>query len=219
MRPGEVSAANGGVLFLDELGQFDPAVLDSLREPLEEGVVRITRARAAVEYPARFLLVGALNPCPCGRAGEPGACRCTPSERHRYTKRLSGPLLDRFDLRIAVSRPAVTELLGEGESTSTATAAAMVAEVRALAAARGPYLNGQIPAGALDDLAPLTEAGRAVLARELEVGRLSGRGLHRVRRVARTLADLDGSAVVDHPHVSLALALRTDVVHQLELTA
>jgi magnesium chelatase family protein len=218
MRPGEVSAASGGVLFLDELGQFDPAVLDSLREPLEEGVVRITRARASVEYPARFLLIGALNPCSCGRAGEPGACRCNAGERQRYTKRLSGPLLDRFDLRLTVSRPAVAELLGEGACTTTAQAVAVVARIRSAAAARGPWLNGAIPASQLDALAPLTEGGRALLKRELEVGGLTGRGLHRVRRVARSVADAEGADVLDHRHVSLALLMRVDIVRQLELT-
>ncbi len=112
LRPGEVSMASGGVLFLDELGEFQPAVLDALRQPLEEGVVRVSRARFTVSFPARFLLVAAMNPCPCGQGGRPGSCHCSDSGRLRYRRRLSGPLLDRFDLRVDVSRPDVTDLLG-----------------------------------------------------------------------------------------------------------
>src|SRR5438067_9964024 len=110
MRPGEVSLSHAGCLFMDEMGEFPAAVLDSLRQPLEEGVVRVCRARATVSFPARFLLVGATNPCPCGR-GESGGCRCTVVSRARYTRRFSGPLLDRFDLRVVVSKPDVDDLL------------------------------------------------------------------------------------------------------------
>ena len=112
MRPGEVSLAHGGVLFLDELAEFSPTVLDALRQPLEEGVIRISRARFSAKLPARVLLVAAMNPCPCGEAGRPGACRCPDGVLARYHRRLSGPLLDRFDLRVDVSRPQVEQLLG-----------------------------------------------------------------------------------------------------------
>ncbi|MDP9420187.1 MAG: YifB family Mg chelatase-like AAA ATPase, partial [Actinomycetota bacterium] len=111
MRPGEISLATRGVLFMDELAEFARHVLDALRQPLEEGVVRVCRARASVVYPARFLLVGAMNPCPCGEGGPPGSCRCSPAARSRYTARVSGPLLDRFDLRIEVARPEPAALL------------------------------------------------------------------------------------------------------------
>src|SRR5690606_22797567 len=111
MQPGEVSLAHRGVLFLDELGQFEPVVLDNLRQPLEEGVIRVARAAAKVSFPARLLLVGAMNPCPCGEGAVPGGCRCTPSARARYARRLSGPLVDRFELRVEVGRPDVAELL------------------------------------------------------------------------------------------------------------
>ncbi|MGH9092372.1 MAG: YifB family Mg chelatase-like AAA ATPase, partial [Acidimicrobiales bacterium] len=111
MRPGEISLAHRGVLFLDEMGEFPAAVLDALRQPLEDGVVRVCRARGTVELPARFLLVGAMNPCPCGTGGPMGTCRCTPAARARYARRLSGPLLDRFDLVVPLARPGTEELL------------------------------------------------------------------------------------------------------------
>jgi magnesium chelatase family protein len=211
MRPGEVSLANGGVLFLDELGEFQPAVLDGLRQPLEEGVVRVNRARAAVEFPARFQLVGAMNPCPCGAAGKPGACQCGDGLRLKYLRRVSGPLLDRFDLRIEVARPDVDELLGAPLGEPSAIVAGRVADARAIARARGYELNAEIPGQALDDVAPITKAARLLLRRELETDRLSGRGLHRVRRVARTLADLhDEHGDIDEQWVSTALNLRID---------
>src|SRR5205085_4136188 len=113
LRPGEISCATGGVLFLDELGEFATSVLESLRQPLEEGVILVTRAAASVTFPARFLLVAAMNPCPCGAGGEPGRCRCSDAARARYERRLSGPLLDRFDLRLAVHRPDPAELVSD----------------------------------------------------------------------------------------------------------
>lgn len=212
MRPGEVSLAHRGVLFLDELGEFSAAVLDALRQPLEEGVVRITRARSSVEFPARFQLVAAMNPCSCGRGGPPGSCACSDTARWRYLRRVSGPLLDRFDLRIGVERPSVAELLDGAPTESTADAAKVVAQARAHAEERGIGLNARIPIDRLDELAPLSRAALAVLRRELEAGRLSGRGLHRVRRLARTIADLDGApTVIEDTHVHTALSLRIDV--------
>ncbi len=112
MRPGELSLATHGVLFLDELAEFIAPVIDGLRQPLEEGVVRVSRARASVTFPAKVLLVAAMNPCPCGEGGPPGACPCNEAVRHRYVRRVSGPLVDRFDLRVPVMRPSVDDLLG-----------------------------------------------------------------------------------------------------------
>jgi magnesium chelatase family protein len=208
LRPGEVSRASRGVLFLDELGEFAPSVLDALRQPLEEGVIRITRAMASATFPARFLLVGAMNPCPCGGAA-PEGCTCSDAERSRYRRRLSGPLVDRFDLRVDVDRPSPDELLRGESGESTAVVAARVREARARAAARGVTANARIPRGRLDELCPVTPECEGVLEGALIAGRLSARGLDRIRRVARTLADLDG---LDGPaaptHVRLALALR-----------
>ncbi len=209
MRPGEISLAHNGVLFLDEMGEFAATVLEALRQPLEEGVVRVCRARASVTFPARFLLVGAMNPCPCGEGSMPGACRCTEAARARYARRISGPILDRFDLRVPLSRPDVSELLGGPPGEDSATVAARVAEARARAVFRGVRANAELPAHRLDETAPLSAGAEALLERRLRMGALSARGLHRVRRVARTLADLDGvPGALGSGHVAAALELR-----------
>jgi magnesium chelatase family protein len=211
MRPGEVSLAHSGVLLLDEMGEFQTVALDALRQPLEEGVVRLCRARATVSFPARFLLVGATNPCPCGRADPQGMCRCTELSRARYARRFSGPLLDRFDLRVVVSRPDVDDLLRGLGGEATAAVAERVAEARRRASERGVRCNAELPAVRLDEVAPLTAAGSALLEHKLRSNGLSARGLHRVRRVARTLADLAGAGtVVGEDHVCLALGLRAE---------
>jgi magnesium chelatase family protein len=210
LRPGEISLAHQGVLFLDEMAEFPAAVLDALRQPLEEGVVRVARARASVTFPARFLLVGAMNPCPCGEGSVPGRCRCSPSARDRYARRLSGPLLDRFDLRVAVERPGVRSLLGGEPGEETAAVARRVAQARAVAAERGTPCNGQLPGSRLDEVAPLSAGASRLLERRLRAGALSARGLDRVRRVARTLADLDGAfGRLEEQHVGAALELRS----------
>jgi magnesium chelatase family protein len=216
MRPGEISCANYGVLFLDELAEFPAAVLDTLRQPLEEGAIRVCRARASVTFPARFLLVAAMNPCPCGEGMTPGQCRCPDGARFRYSSRISGPLLDRFDLRVTVERPEVSQLLPRAPESalseeSTATVAARVAHVRHLAARRGVRCNAELPASTLDDVAPLTDGARALLEVRLREGRLSARGLHRVRRVARTLADLgERAGPIGEQDLCAALILRSD---------
>jgi len=209
MRPGEISLASEGVLFLDELGEFAPSVLDALRQPIEEGCVHVSRARTTLTFPARFLLVAAANPCPCG-AGAPGVCVCDDAARAKYVRRFSGPLLDRFDLRVSVGLPRVDDLVAGEKGESSADVAARVVRAREIAVARNGEVNSKIAVDDLDDVAPLAPAARALLRRELELGRLSGRGLHRVRRVARTIADLDGAArVVGEQHVATALQLRT----------
>ena len=209
MRPGEIGLAHGGALFLDELGEFPAAVLDALRQPLEEGIVRVSRSRGSITYPARFLLVAAMNPCPCGDAGVPGSCRCSPAARARYARRLSGPLLDRFDLAVRVERPSAAELVAPRPGEATAAVASRVGEARARAEARGVPVNAALAARDLDRTAPVDGPARALLERHLRTGRLSARGLHRVRRLARTLADLDGEAgTLTVPHLAEALFLR-----------
>jgi magnesium chelatase family protein len=212
MRPGEISLSHGGVLFLDELAEFPANVLDALRQPLEEGVVRVCRARASVAFPARFLLVGATNPCPCGAGGPEGSCRCPPGARARYNRRLSGPLLDRFDLRVVVTRPDAAAVLGGPPGEASAAVAARVAAAREVARARGVRCNAELPAAGLDELAPLSAAASAILEHRLRAGLLSARGLHRIRRVARTIADLGGAPpTVGEEHVCLALSLRAEL--------
>jgi magnesium chelatase family protein len=213
MRPGEISAATNGVLFLDEMAEFAPHVLDALRQPLEEGVVRVARAAATVTFPARFLLVAATNPCPCGGdGGRPGGCRCTDGARLRYQRRLSGPLLDRFDLRVEVSRPSVEDLMGNDRGEPSAAVAARVVAARELAVERGVRVNARLPVDRLEEVAPLSGDARSLLESTLRSGRLSARGLHRVRRVARTIADLHGAPrELTDAHVAMALSLRVDM--------
>jgi len=211
IRPGEISLAHNGVLFLDEMAEFPRAVLDGLRQPLEDGWITVSRARWVSRFPARFLLVGATNPCPCGYGLTKGSCRCNPSSRIRYSQRMSGPLLDRFDLRVAMPRTDVADLMGIPAGDNTATVAARVAEARGMARKRGVSCNACIPLGSLDELAPLTSGAALLLTRRLEAGRLNPRGLHRVRRVARTVGDLEGHfGPVREGDVAAALGLRPD---------
>jgi len=211
MRPGEVSLAHGGVLFLDELGEFSPSTLDGLRQPLEEGVVRVSRAQSRAVLPARFILVGATNPCPCGGGG-PGSCECDEAALSKYRRRFSGPLLDRFDVRVLVCRPGVDELLGVEPAESTAVVRERVRTSRLRAIERQGFLNARLSGDDLERFAPLDDSARAVLRTELEAGRLTGRGLHRVRRVARSLADRRGDIdVIGDELIASALALRARV--------
>lgn len=194
LRPGEISCAHAGVLFLDELAEFPASVLDTLRQPLEEGVVRVARAYGATTLPARVLLVAAMNPCPCGEGGTDGGCRCGPGARERYARRVSGPLLDRFDLRVHVERPDAAALFSPRVGEPSAVVARRVAEVRTRTAARGDRTNGELSVDRLDVVAPLSAAAQRLLVTAVEHGRLSARGVHRVRRVARTIADLAAAA-------------------------
>jgi magnesium chelatase family protein len=211
MRPGEISLASYGVLFLDELGEFAPSVLDALRQPLEEGLVRLARAKSSVTLPARFLLVGATNPCPCGE-GTPGVCVCDDRMRQRYLRRFSGPLLDRFDLRVAVGRPHVDDLLADEHGETSGCVAERVERARHIALERSGCLNSMLTSDLLDEHAALTRAAMQLVRSQLERGRLTGRGYHRIRRVARTIADLQGDlGSVDEQHIAAALALRIGV--------
>jgi magnesium chelatase family protein len=217
-RPGEVSLAHHGVLFLDEMPEFQPQALDALRQPLESGEVAIARANHRVTYPARFMLVAAMNPCRCGRANEPGfACKRGANARCAadYQGRLSGPLIDRIDLHIEVPAVTAADLIlpppAEGsrevaERVARARAmqmeryaAAGVAQLRTNAAAHGPLL---------EDVARPDSGGLALLRDAADAMRLSARGYHRVLRVARTLADLDGADKVGRVHLAEALSYR-----------
>ena len=208
-RPGEVTQAHRGILFLDELGEFPPTALDALRQPLEEHVVRISRSALSLSFPADFLLIACTNPCPCGLGGS--LCRCNEAQRQRYRRRLSAPLLDRFDLRIRVTTPAPTDGPGESSATAAARVLAAVERQRARLSWTPWRRNAHVPAGALDHYAALDADATEALTLVTEQHLLTGRGGARVRRVARTLADLADAAEISAEHVLLGAALREDV--------
>ncbi len=204
--PGDLSLAHQGVLFLDELGEFPSHLVDALRQPLEEGVVNITRKGISATFPCRALVVAATNPCPCGWMNDTvKQCRCSPSSADRYRRRLSGPLLDRFDVRVFLGRMETDQLTGAPGERSEAVRR-RVARARKMQAARG-VLNGDLSSAALDALAWSDDA-RGVLSGNLDRGILTGRGYDRVRRVSRTLADLEEADRVEAIHVLEALSYR-----------
>jgi magnesium chelatase family protein len=216
IRPGEVSMAHNGVLFLDELPEFQPSVLDSLRQPLESGETIIARANARVKFPARFQLVAAMNPCKCGLAGTPGhTCKRGDACRADYQARVSGPFLDRIDLRIDVPAVGAADMIAPAASESSATVAARVHKAREIQrqrylergeptvftnAAAGPTLIEQVVAPDKDSQSLLLQAADRF--------NLSARAYHRVLKVARTLADLAGADRVARPHIAEALSYR-----------
>ncbi|MEM1345491.1 MAG: YifB family Mg chelatase-like AAA ATPase [Pseudomonadota bacterium] len=208
-RPGQVSLAHRGVLFLDELPEFDRGVIEALREPMETGEILITRASAEARYPARFQLVAAMNPCRCGYLGDAErACSKAPRCGADYRARLSGPLLDRFDIRIEVPpvTPAVLGLACHGQSS--ARVGARVEAARAVQDARSATTNAELEGTALQRVATPDAEGQALLTKAAEKLRYSARGYHRVLRLARTIADLDASTGVSSPHIAEAIGLR-----------
>jgi magnesium chelatase family protein len=216
-RPGEISLAHNGVLFLDEFPEFDARVLDSLRQPLETGWVSISRANHRATYPARFMLVAAMNPCRCGHATDPGfTCRRGPSARCAadYQARLSGPLLDRIDLYIEVPAVTAADLILPPPAEGSAEVRARVARARHMQSERYGALgvavrtNAEAGGSVLETIAKPDSGALALLREASEAMRLSARGYHRVLRVARTLADLDGEEAVRRVHFAEALAYR-----------
>jgi magnesium chelatase family protein len=197
------------VLFLDELGEFPPTAINALRQPLEEGVVRIARQGGSLVFPASVLLIACTNPCPCGRIAL--ECRCSDAQRARYAHRLSAPLLDRFDLRQRIAGPAAHDLPGEDSATVAARVNAAVTRQRRRLAHTPWRWNRDIPAGLLDRHAAMSTEAVEAWRFVVEDGLLTGRGAGRVRRVARTIADLADSALIDAEHVVLAASLRQDV--------
>jgi magnesium chelatase family protein len=206
---GEVSLAHHGVLFLDELCEFPRAALEALRQPLEDGEVTVVRSGASVRFPARFALVAAANPCPCGFLGDgERVCRCGQEEVRRYARRLSGPLLDRMDLYVRVDRVGAGELQDADAGESTEMVRARVARARALALQRAGVESARLQVAELAALCRPTAAARRTLAMAVDRLGLSARGFHRALRVARTIADLAGEERVDEHHVREALGLR-----------
>jgi magnesium chelatase family protein len=211
-RPGEISLAHCGVLFLDELPEFERSALEILREPLERRSITIARATWQAEFPAGFQLVAAMNPCPCGHLGDPArACRCSPEQVQRYRGRISGPLLDRIDLQVQVPPVAAAALFdGRPEATpeSSAVVAARVAAARQVAVTRQGAPNGELRGVDLIARGDLTPEAEAELPRIATRRGLSARAVHAVLRVARTIADLGGSAAIQVPQLLEAVALR-----------
>ena len=216
-KPGEISMAHNGVLFMDEFPEFPRAVLETLRQPIETGEVVVSRANAHMRYPCRFLLVAAANPCKCGHMADASrACARVPQCGEDYLGRISGPLMDRFDLRVEVPPVAYADLDLPESGDSSAEVAARVAAARDLQAARfegaeGARVNADAEGRLLEEIATPDAEGRALLARVAERFGLSARGYHRVLRVARTIADLDGSETVRKPHVAEAVSFRLAV--------
>jgi len=217
-KPGEISLAHHGVLFLDEFPEFDPRVLDSLRQPLENGTVAVSRANHRVTYPARFILIAAMNPCRCGHAFEPGfSCKRNRIERCTadYQSRISGPLMDRIDLRIEVPAVSAADLILSPPTEGSAEVAARVAAARDIQTARYAALglsnirtNSEAPAAVLETIAQVDTAGTKLLREASESMRLSARAYHRILRVARTLADLDAADDISRLHLAEALSYR-----------
>jgi len=209
-RPGEISLAHNGVLFLDELPEWSRQALEVLREPLESGVVTISRAARQCEFPARFQLVAAMNPCPCGWAGDPSArCRCRGEAIQRYRARISGPLLDRIDLHVEVPRLPPSALRADAPAgESSAQVRARVEEARARQHARGGCANALASQGEMQVACRLSPADEMLLERAIDALQLSARSLHRILRVARTIADLAGSDAIGTAHLTEAIGYR-----------
>jgi magnesium chelatase family protein len=218
-RPGEISLAHNGVLFLDELPEFQPQALDALRQPLETGEVAISRANHRAVYPARFQLVAAMNPCRCGHALEPGySCRRGAPQRcaQTYQTRLSGPFLDRIDLHLEVPAIRASDLILPAPTEGSAEVAARVAAAREIQRDRFQKLgrpdinnNAAAPAALVEEIVILDEAARNLIRSASEKYRLSARGFHRVLKLARTIADLQGAPDVKRSHLAEALSYRS----------
>lgn len=208
-RPGEISLAHHGVLFLDELPEFDRRVLEVLREPLESGHITISRAARQADFPARFQLIAAMNPCPCGYLGDPlGRCRCTAEQVQRYRARVSGPLLDRIDLHVEAPRLAQGQLLGPPDGEPSAAVRQRVSRARARQLTRAGKPNAALRNPEVDQWCALQPEDRQLLSRAIEYLGLSARAYHRVLKVARTIADLTGDAEIRTTHLTEAIGYR-----------
>lgn len=217
--PGEVTLAHAGILFLDELTEFKRHVLESLREPLEAGVITISRADNRVSYPARFQLIAAMNPCPCGYAGDDrGFCRCTPDRIARYLEKISGPLLDRIDVHVHIGRLGSEELrrppkVKEPDSTQLRELVSLCREQQIV---RQGCLNRELDAERLDEFCPMQPAAETLIQQSMEKLNLSARACHRMIKLSRTVADLDGEQVINASHVAQAAAFRHFALRSLK---
>ena len=207
--PGEISLAHHGVLFLDELPEFNRRTLEVLRQPLEDGHVTLTRASGSLRYPARFMLVAAMNPCPCGHLGDPRRdCRCTPGQVQRYQSRLSGPLLDRIDLQIEVSSLSQEELTRQTTAESSAQVSDRVIRARERASSRQDKSSAMLSTREIDQRCSPGTRGLEMLKQAISRVSLSARAYHRILKVARTIADLASAQSVGAAHVAEAIQYR-----------
>lgn len=208
-RPGEVSLAHCGVLFLDELPEFDRKVLEVLRQPLESGRITISRAAHQAEFPARFQLIAAMNPCPCGWQGHPsGKCHCTNESALRYRDRISGPLLDRIDMQIEVNAMSPEALSARAGGESTASIAERVARAHGMQLERQGKPNQRLNTREIDRHCALDPPSERTLRSAMSLMNWSARAYHRVLKVARTIADLAGTASIEAPHMAEAVQYR-----------
>jgi magnesium chelatase family protein len=208
-RPGEISMALHGVLFLDELPEFERSVLEVLREPLESGRITISRAARRADFPAQFQLIAAMNPCPCGYLGHyNGKCRCTPDQVSRYRNKISGPLLDRIDIQIEVPAVAQEDLLNKADGEASADLQARVEIARQRQLARQDKANAQLSVSEIDALCAPDEQGAALLQQAISRLNLSARAYHRVLKVARSIADLEGADNIAAHHIAEAVQYR-----------
>lgn len=214
VRPGEVSLAHRGVLFLDELPEFERRVLEVLREPLESGSITISRAARQAQFPARFQLVAAMNPCPCGYFGhQAGRCRCTPDMVNRYQGRISGPLLDRIDLQVQVGPLAQEELLAGGSGETSEAVRVRVEQCARRQILRQGGFNAALAGAALEDACHTSRDGEVLLRNAMSRLGWSARAYHRVLKVARTIADLAGDEDIGQAHVAEAIQYRRALRH------
>jgi magnesium chelatase family protein len=210
-QPGEISLAHHGVLFLDELLEYDRRALEALREPLESGVVSIARATRHTQYPAQFQLIAAMNPCPCGRHGDPrGDCRCTLPQIAQYRGRISAPLLERLDIHLEVPRVDFSDFDGAALPHETsASVAARVTRARKIQLERQGRCNARLVDAQIDRICAPDKAGRTILDRAMKKLGFSARARQRILKVARTIADLNGDSTVGESHVGEAVTYRT----------
>ena len=218
-RPGEVTLAHYGVLFLDELPEFPRSVLEGLRQPMEDGEVHIARVNAAFTYPADFMLVAAMNPCPCGYLGDPDhACSCTDGEIRRYARKISGPLLDRIDLHVSVARPRYQELTSQKKGETSREIAARVAAARKIQRERlrkwHMQNNAQMGHRQIKETCILQEEGKKILKDIFDKLHLSARSYNRIIKVSRTIADLEGAEQIEPEHIIEAISYRSRVTRR-----
>jgi magnesium chelatase family protein len=212
-KPGEISLAHRGVLFLDEFAEFPKSVLENLRQPLEDGMITISRAKGSLHFPARFVLVAAMNPCPCGNATDPEKiCTCTPAQIMRYQQKISGPIMDRIDLHVEVPRLSFDKLQQKGDEERSFEIRARVESAREIQKRRFEGLpiicNSEMSSDNIRKFCALDEKCKELLRNAVSALKLSARGYHRIIKIARTIADLAKSESIDSAHIAEAIQYR-----------